>query len=177
MPPTAPAISPGASHADFLIRPFSDPDVTPANALTNHYIQHTAIHFATHPATDAEFHDSWLTGRDKFPWFTATIRGDFAGYAKAYTWRSRAAYDKTAEVGLYVHPDHHRRGVGRALYTALIADARQRGFHTLVAGIALPNDNSVKMHEACGFRSVGTFNQVGRKFDAWHAVGFWQLML
>jgi phosphinothricin acetyltransferase len=162
---------------DLVIRPFSTPDIPPANALTNHYIQHTPIHFATRPATDAEFGDSWLHGRDKFPWFTATIDGRFAGYAKAYTWRTRAAYDTTAEVGLYVHPDFHRRGVGRALYAALIADARRRGFHTLVAGIALPNDSSVKLHEACGFVHTGTFREVGRKFDQWHDVGFWQLML
>ena len=160
-----------------LIRPFSDPDIPPATALTNHYIQHTAIHFATHPATDDDFRDSWLATRGKFPWLAASLNHRFAGYAKAYTWRSRAAYDATAEVGLYIHPDFHRHGIGRALYTALIADCRSRGFHTLIAGIALPNDPSIKLHEACGFTHSGTFRQVGRKFDQWHDVGFWQLLL
>ncbi|HYE63200.1 MAG TPA: GNAT family N-acetyltransferase [Phycisphaerales bacterium] len=169
MPPTAPA--------GVLVRPFTEHDVAPANALTNHYIQHTAIHFATQPATDAEFRDGWLSTREKFPWFAAEVAGKFAGYAKAYTWRTRAAYDRTAEVGLYVHPDFHRRGVGRALYAALINDCKARRLHTLVAGIALPNEGSVKLHEACGFTHTGTFREVGRKFDQWHDVGFWQLML
>jgi phosphinothricin acetyltransferase len=163
--------------ADLLIRPFSAPDIPPANQLTNHYIQHTAIHFATQPASNDEFRDGWLQTREKFPWFAAEVHGRFAGYAKAYTWRSRAAYDKTAEVGLYVHPDFQRKGVGRALYAALVHACREQGFHTLIAGIALPNDGSVKMHEACGFAYVGTFREVGRKFDQWHNVAFWQLML
>jgi L-amino acid N-acyltransferase YncA len=168
---------PPSTLPDLVIRPFSAPDIAPANALTNHYIQHTAIHFATQPATDAEFGDTWIQARDRFPWFTATIDSRFAGYAKAGTWRSRAAYDQTAEVGLYVHPDFQRRGIGRALYAALFDGARRRGFHTLVAGIALPNDTSVKLHEACGFTHAGTFREVGRKFDQWHDAGFWQLML
>lgn len=171
---------PPPAHArpdDSLVRPFADPDITPANALTNHYIQHTAIHFATQPATDQEFRDGWLSTREKFPWFTAEVQGRFAGYAKAYTWRTRAAYDNTAEVGLYVHPDFHRQGVGRALYAALINDCKARGLHTLVAGIALPNESSIRLHEACGFTYTGTFREVGRKFDQWHDVGFWQLML
>ena len=172
-----PRAAPDRPLSAFTVRDFTNPDIAPANALTNHYIQHTAIHFATQPASDAEFREGWLATRDRFSWFAATLDGRFAGYAKAYTWRTRAAYDRTAEVGLYVHPDFHRRGVGRALYSALIADAKSRGFHTLVAGIALPNESSVRLHESCGFTHAGTFREVGRKFDQWHDVGFWQLML
>jgi phosphinothricin acetyltransferase len=160
-----------------LTRPFEAKDAAPANLLTNYFIQNTSIHFGMQPATDAQFLAMWEEGRKQHPWIAAEFNGHFAGYAKAYTWRSREAYQKTAEVGLYVERDVHRRGIGRALYTALIAACRDAGFHTLIGGIALPNDASIKLHEALGFVHTGTFRQVGRKFDQWRDVGFWQLML
>ena len=168
---------PAKTQLQLHVRPFEARDVAPANRLTNHYIQHTAVHFATQPASDEEFAAGWTSGRETYPWLAAEIEGRFAGYAKCYQWRSREAYKRSAEVGIYVEDAFHRRGVGRALYAALIQRCRDQGFHTLIAGIALPNDGSVKMHEACGFAYVGAFQEVGRKFDAWHGVGFWQLML
>lgn len=167
---------PAALGKNVLIRPFEARDIAAANALTNHYIQHTAVHFATEPARDEEFAAGWA-GRGAYPWLAAEVGGRFAGYAKAYQWRSREAYRRTAEVGIYVEPEFQRRGVGRALYAGLVEACRGMGFHALVAGIALPNEGSVRMHEACGFVHVGTFGEVGRKFERWHDVGFWQLVL
>lgn len=95
------------------------------------------------------------------------------GYAKASEWKSRRAYDPSAEITVYIHPDHHRRGVGRELYEALFADLAARGVVTLLAGITLPNEASVGLHEAKGFRCIGVFERIGRKFDKWHDVGYW----
>ncbi len=163
--------------AGVTIRNFTERDVAPAHRVTNHYIVHTAIHFASTPAPDSEFAAYWTEGAAGYPWLAAEVDGAFAGYAKAAQWRSREAYRPTAEVGLYIDPAFQGRGVGRLLYGALIERCRAMGFHSVVGGIALPNDASVKLHEACGFRFVGTFREVGRKFDAWHDVGFWQLEL
>jgi phosphinothricin acetyltransferase len=157
------------------VRAFTARDVAPANALTNHYIATTAIHFATEPATDAEFAAAWQLGKADYPWLAATVHGAFAGYAKAYRWRERAAYARTAEVGIYIEPNHQGRGVGRALYGELLRVLQLAGFRTAIGGIALPNPVSVKLHEALGFRFVGTFRGVGCKFGQWHDVGFWQL--
>jgi phosphinothricin acetyltransferase len=92
-------------------------------------------------------------------------------------WREREAYAGTVETGVYVDPSFHRRGVGRALYAELFTRLRAAGFHTVIAGIALPNDASVRMHEASGFAHVGTCREVGRKFGQWWDVGFWQAPL
>jgi L-amino acid N-acyltransferase YncA len=162
---------------ELYVRPFTRVDVAPANRVTNHYIRHTAVHFGTEPASDEEFEAGWLEGREQYPWLAAEVGNQFAGYAKAYQWRSREAYRRTAEVGIYVDPSFQRRGVGKALYAELIRACRGMGFRTLVAGIALPNEGSVRLHESCGFVHVGTFQAVGRKFEEWHDVGFWQLML
>lgn len=158
-----------------LVRDFQDSDVPPANALTNHFILHTAVHFGAQPATDQEFAAMWRSAQPRYPWLAALDNDRFVGYAKAGLWRAREAYSLTAEVTVYVDPASHRRGVGRALYTELLSRLAAAGFHVALGGITLPNEGSVRLHESLGFRHVGTFPQVGRKFDRWHDTGWWQL--
>ncbi len=159
-----------------LIRDFEERDIAPAATLTNHYIQHTAVHFGMHPYSPEEFGAIWL-GRDVYPWLASEIDGQFAGYAKGARWRERDAYAKTIEVGLYVDSVFHNKGVGKALYTELLSRAKNAGFHTAVGGITMPNEGSVRLHESMGFTKVGVFREVGRKFDQWHDTGWWQLIL
>ncbi len=160
------------------IRPFALADCSPAADLTNIYINTTAIHFGTDPQDAAYFEKLWTTTRDKFPWLTATTDdGMFAGYAKAAVWRDRAAYSFTPEVGIYISPSAQGKGIGKALYRALLDELKSRGFHSAIGGITLPNDASVRLHESVGFAHVGTVKHAGWKFGAWHDVGFWQIVL
>jgi catechol 2,3-dioxygenase len=155
------------------VRPLSEPDLPAVLEITNHYILHTAINFHTEPVTPEALAGEWAATRERYPWLVASEDGVIVGYAKASAWKPRRAYDPTAEVTVYIHPDHHRRGVGRALYEALFAELAARGFVTLLAGITLPNDASVGLHESLGFRRAGVFERVGRKFEKWHDVGYW----
>lgn len=159
------------------IRPARADDFDAVAALTNHYITHTVIHFSTEPVTAAELRSAWETNAASYPFLVAHDSGRFAGFAKAALWRERRAYSWTTETGIYVTPELHARGVGTALYRALLQDLRDRGFHSVVAGVTLPNDPSVRLHEKLGFVSVGRVRRAGWKFGAWHDVGFWQLML
>jgi L-amino acid N-acyltransferase YncA len=160
-----------------LIRTFEARDVAPAARLTNHFIVNTVVHFGAKPQSDDEFAAMWNASKDQFPWLVAEVDGDFAGYAKAGTWRAREAYAKTAEVTVYVDPAFHGRGVGKALYAELLARLKAAGFHAAVGGVTLPNEASARLHEAMGFEFVGTFKEVGRKFGQWHDTGWWQKIL
>lgn len=161
-----------------LIRTATEADFDAIAEITNHYIRTTPIHFGYQPVTGTELRESWQKNRDVYPFLTLVgADGTIVGYAKAGRWRERAAYDRTAEVGIYLHPTHHGRGWGKRLYMELVAACRGVGMHTLVGGIALPNPASVRLHEACGFTLAGTFREVGWKFEAWHDVAFYQLML
>jgi phosphinothricin acetyltransferase len=111
------------------------------------------------------------------PWLVAERDGQVAGFAYGCPHRERAAYRWAAEVSVYVHPAHHRSGVGRRLYEALFAALRRQGFQIACAGITLPNDASVRLHEALGFEPIGVYREIGYKAGAWHDVGWWQLRL
>lgn len=163
--------------AVLAIRPVRPDDFDFVAALTNRYIAGTSIHFGTEPVTAAELREPWLAHRARYPFFIGEADGRPVGYAKAGQFRTRAAYDWSAEVGIYLDQSCHGRGWGKALYAHLIDACRAVGFHSLIGGITLPNPASIRLHEALGFKHVGTFDRIGWKFGAWHPVAFYQLML
>lgn len=113
-----------------------------------------------------------------YPWLVA-VNDDGAvfGYAYATQHRERAAYRWATDTSVYVAPPHQRRGVGRALYGALLPLLVRQGYYVACAGITLPNDASVALHESFGFEPVGSYERVGFKFGRWWAVGWWLAQL
>jgi L-amino acid N-acyltransferase YncA len=99
------------------------------------------------------------------------------GFAKSSPHRGRCAYAYSAEVSVYIDPNWHGRGVGKALYGRLIPMLKSQGYVTLIAGISLPNAASQRLHESFGFKPAGVFHRVGWKFGRWHDVGYWELSL
>jgi phosphinothricin acetyltransferase len=110
-------------------------------------------------------------------WLVAEHEGQVVGYAYATAFNERPAYRWSASVSVYVAAGSRGRGVGRALYEALFERLRERGFHMAGAGITLPNEASVALHESLGFEPVGVNREIGWKRGAWHDVGWWQLEL
>ena len=110
-------------------------------------------------------------------WLVAEVDGTVAGYAYGSPHRVRAAYASSCDVAVYVDPAHSRQGLARALYAALLKVLADKGYHAAFAGIALPNDASVGLHEAMGFTPVGIYREVGWKMDGWRDVGWWQRLL
>ena len=160
------------------IRDCTDSDFPTITALTNRVIATTAIHFGYDPLSDDELPALWRAQRDQFPWLSMTDQaGQVLGYAKAGTWRARAAYRWTCETTIYLAESARGQRLGAPLYTALLDACRARGFHSAIGGITLPNPASVALHEKLGFVPVGAVREAGTKFGAWHDVGFWQLML
>ena len=113
----------------------------------------------------------------QYPWLVCEIDARLAGYAYASAFRARQAYQWTTETTVYVHPDFQRRGVSRALYHSLVAILRAQGYCNAVGVIALPNEGSIRAHEAAGFRKIGVFENVGFKAGHWRHTGWWQLEL
>ncbi len=110
-------------------------------------------------------------------WLVAEVDGAIAGYAYGSEHHVRAAYRWAADVTVYIDAAHHRRGIGRALYAALFELLARQGYYVLCAGVTLPNEASVALHESMGFTPVGVYRRVGYKHGRWWDVGWWQLQL
>ena len=111
------------------------------------------------------------------PWLVAEDQGRAIGYAYAGPHHERAGYRWSVDVSAYVHPDWHRRGVGRTLYDALLPMLLRQRFVNVYAGIALPNPASVALHEAIGMRRIGVYERVGYKLGAWLDVAWYGLRI
>jgi phosphinothricin acetyltransferase len=111
------------------------------------------------------------------PWLVAEDGGEVRGYAYACRYMERPAYRWAASVSVYVDAERRGRGFGRALYEALLERLRAQRFQLACAGITLPNEASVALHEGLGFEAVGVSRRVGWKQGAWRDVGWWQLEL
>ena len=112
------------------------------------------------------------------PWLVAEDNDvNVIGFAYACQHRERAAYRWAADVSAYVDEAHRREGVGRSLYHALFELLIRQGLQVACAGITLPNDPSVALHESLGFQPVGVYRRIGWKAGAWRDVGWWELEL
>ena len=98
------------------------------------------------------------------------------GFATYGPFRAWQAYQYTIEHSVYVAERARRVGIARSLMRMLLDDARQREYHTVVAGVVADNVASLRLHESLGFVEVAHFRQVGYKFGRWHDLKFLQLM-
>lgn len=160
------------------IRDASVEDAESIASIYNHFVLTTSISFE-----EAEVPVIEMAGRiadlqaSGLPWLIAELDGVGAGYAYATKWRVRHAYRFSVETSIYLAPDQAGKGLGTALYAALLTRLRDGGFHLAIGGIALPNPASVALHEKLGFEKVAQFREVGFKFDRWTDVGYWQMVL
>lgn len=160
-----------------ILRPVSDADAAALCAIYNPYVHDTVISFEQAPVTAADMAQRIRDTTARYPWLVAEIEGKVVAYAYASRWRTRAAYDWALESTIYVDAAHTGRGIAKPLYLQLLRELKARDIHAVVGCIALPNDASVALHEKCGFVKVAHFPQVGRKFERWVDVGFWQVTL
>ncbi len=141
------------------------------------YVSDTAISLEERAPSAQDIAERIETTTRTHPWLVAEDEVGVIGYAYASRHRERASYRWAVDVAVYVSPARHRTGAGRALYETLFARLAGQGYRIACAGITLPNEASVGLHEALGFRPVGVYRKIGWKLGAWHDVGWWQLEL
>ena len=161
-----------------MIRPATQTDSIAIARIYNHYIRNTAITFEEEPVASSE-----IAGRigkvlsTPLPYLVAAPGDQVVGYAYASRWHERSAYRFSVETTIYLDPEHLGDGLGTRLYTVLLDQLKDRGLHSAIGGIALPNPASIALHESLGFRKVAHYREVGFKFDRWIDVGYWQRVL
>lgn len=157
---------------------FATPEDAPAICdVYNHFVQHTTITFEERPVPPEEMRQRIVEIVPAMPWLVWVEESRLLGFCYAGKWKGRCAYRYSVESTIYLRRESIRKGIGTQLYRSLLDDLHKKGFHAVIAGIALPNQASVAFHEKLGFRNVARFEQVGRKFNQWIDVGYWQLFL
>lgn len=145
--------------------------------IYNKYIADSHITFEEEPVRADSMTERIETVLRTLPWFVLKERDRVIGYAYASPWRTRSAYRYSAESTIYLDPAAVGRGLGTQLYGALIEALRRGGLHTVMGGISLPNESSIRLHEKLGFVKTAQFREVGYKFGRWIDVGYWQMLL
>lgn len=152
-------------------------DAATCVAIYAPHVESGATSFEQEPPGAAGFAERIAHTATTYPWLVAERNGEVVGYAYACPHRARPAYRWAVEVSVYVDREARRHGHGRALYRELFERLRRQRFHVACAGITLPNDASVALHESLGFVAVGIYRRIGWKAGAWHDVGWWQVEL
>jgi phosphinothricin acetyltransferase len=144
--------------------------------IYNYYIKNTHHTFEIEVIDETEMRNRIGEIMDKYPYFVAEENGEIVAYAYAAPYKSRCAYRSSAEVSIYAGNNIRQKGAGTRLYEKLLAELRQTDVHAIIAGIALPNDASIRLHEKFGFEKVAHFREIGFKFGEWIDVGYWELL-
>ena len=161
----------------YTVRPGRLDDLPALTDIYNYYVVNSSITFDLRPLTVDErrswFDDHAPTGRHRL---LVAFGNDntCVGYATSSHWRPKAAYETTVETSVYCRPDVVGSGCGTVLYSALFTGLAGEDIQTIVAGVSLPNPASIALHERFGFRLVGVFNEVGRKFGKLWDVAWFQ---
>lgn len=168
-------------HAESRIRSASKDDAKAIADIYNYYVENTSISFEESAVSEATMAERVASVTAKLPWLLCEIKfaNDWrvAGYAYASPYHSRVAYRFSVETTVYLQQNYCAQGIGSQLYAALLQQLQPLGVHSCIAAIALPNENSVRLHEKFGFAKVGHFNDIGFKFNRWIDVGYWQKTL
>ena len=159
------------------IRSVRDSDLEPMLAIYNNAIETLTAVFEYQPYSPEKLRE-WMSSKTDAgcPVLVADLDERLAGFATYGTFRARPAYKYSVEHSVYVAEQARRRGVARVLMQALVADARSRGFHTMIGGVVADNVPSLRFHESLGFVEVGHFREVGYKFGRWLDLKFLQLV-
>jgi phosphinothricin acetyltransferase len=164
-----------------IVRLAADADAGAIAEIYNHEVTHTVSTFDLVPRTVDE-QRAWLAARSgAFAALVAVERtpeGEVVlGFAALSPYKERAAYRTTVEDSVYVRRDRAGEGIGRLLLARLLDEARGAGFHAVMARIEASGTASLRLHESCGFTTVGIEREVGRKFNRWLDVAVLQYLV
>ena len=142
--------------------------------IYNFYVAESHSTFETEAVSESEMRRRVVEIIEKYPFLVSEENDEIVGYCYAARYKQREGYKHSVEVSVYVRDGASGKGIGAALYEQLFVALKSLDVHAVIAGIALPNEASIKLHEKFGFEKVAHFRAVGFKFGRWIDVGYWQ---
>ena len=160
-----------------MIRKVAIEDAKAIVDIYNYYILNTNITFEEEILKPEDMEGRIKEKIKDHPWIVYEEDGQVIGYGYLGQWHSRSAYRFSKESSIYIDVNDRGKGVGIKLYRKLLKLAVDYGYHTIVAGITIPNDASIGLHEKLGFKKIAEFKEIGFKNNEWLDVGYWQIIL
>ena len=156
-------------------RPATNDDLPAIERIYHHYVINSHSTFDV----EAQSRLGWFEQFDggKYRCILAVVDDTVLGYACSQRFRAKAAYETTVELSIYLEHDMTLRGIGKALYRELFSALENEDLHRAYAGIALPNEPSIALHEQFGFSLLGQYTEVGRKFGKYWDVAWYEKAL
>ncbi len=164
------------SNGKVSVRQATLQDLGQLNDIYNRYVVETHFTFDIEPMTIEARHE-WFGHYDNTGRYRVLVGVSDAtviGYASSSRWRPKPAYETSVETSIYLAPDAVGRGIGTKLYEELFKQLQREDVHRAYAGIALPNQASIALHERIGFKRVAHFTEQGRKFDRYWDVSWYE---
>ncbi len=167
----------GTMTASPMIRMASRTDAQAVRYIYSPSVLKTATSFEVDLPPVEEFEKRIEEIQKQFPWLVCELNGVVVGYAYASPHRTRSAYAWSVESTVYVDESCRRQGIAKILYEKLFQILKQQGVVNVLAGITIPNMESIYFHESMGFQKIAQFKDIGFKMGKWWDVGWWQLQL
>lgn len=160
-----------------MIRQIKLSDVERILPIYNFHVENTIVTFDIVPLTTEQYSEKVKRISGEYPFLVFEEDNELLGFAYASKWRPKPAYNQTVETTVYMHNNAQGKQVGTKLYTELLKQLKDQDYKVAIGGVSLPNEQSIRFHEKFGFEKVAHFSKVGKKFDKWIDVAFWQLNL
>jgi phosphinothricin acetyltransferase len=153
------------------IRDATSADLPAILAIYNDVVSSTTAIYDERPSTLPE-RQAWFEDRRarNFPVLVGELNGEVMGFSTFGEWRSRWGYRHTVEHSVHVRADCRGKGFGRQLIEVLFPRAAAMDVHMMIAHIDSAAATSLRLHEKLGFKSVGTFREVGKMHGGWLSV-------
>lgn len=164
-------------HESKKIRLVSESDTKAILEIYKPFIKNTVITFEYEIPTIAAFSERIKSIQKKYPYLVCEIDGSIVGYAYASEYNTRAAFDWSVELSIYINPKYHRKNIATALYSCLLKLLKLQGFYNAYALITSPNPQSEGFHTAFGFKPISFYPEIGYKFGIWHSLKCYELTI
>ena len=169
---------------NMVIRDVTVEDAKRLSEIYSYYVENTAVSFEYDAPTEEEFRTRIERLSAKYPYLVCEIDGKVVGYVYAGKYSPRSAYNWTVTTSIYLDRNYHRMGIGRKLYEELEKRLRKMGIINLLAGAAYCEEeeeylthDSCEFHKKMGYSEVAHMKKVGKKFDRWYDLKWYQKVL
>lgn len=150
---------------DLELIPLKEEDYATIKEIYDYYIFNSTATFHTESATIEEIRKFILLDHPTYPSFMMKYENEICGYCYFAPFNKRQAYNRTAEITIYLKYDCTGKGIGKQTILKMEEIAKKIGFKVLIAGITAENSKSVLLFEKCSFEKCAHYKQVGEKFN------------